>query len=666
MWLVLASVGDATSSPSPRHAAASLVPSIPADSSPPPPPGWVLDQSAPHGYSGFGGGTDGYGGGGSAGVGYEGETGWPGYPFVPVPYIPPPVPGSLCDDVVIPNSNRTAEFPCKDYFGPWPYQGTECFFKCNPGFIALGRHVCQWHDPDWVRHNDKHYPQEDDPKFHKPDWATNKQVKELEEVPPPQNHHFWGGTCAPLCGDNPATQSCPAGQSHRRYKESTLTQSISDGNDCMETECFPTKEDNLKNVARGIYEVMKIARDMKTGIYYNSVNFDFFKKYMERANADGEYAVKHGSGSNNRTKFVRCGSGEWLREASQAYQIEVGKNFSLDATAFGIMSEVVGTALGYQTPQEGADNVRDTIGNLTRQTKGRDMYDANGEFEFARDSRGFFSHFYVHRKMNTTSTMATSVLVQAALFARSYFSALAAGQRHKDVLRAKGSEIRIEPSAQAVFESSVSRLGAIVMTLYDSVDFTSVLCDESTGFISPEGTGIAFTIGMDTSHPCGCRHNSSRDCAASLCNNAAFPNKCGKATSYVGSDGMYNFSEIHNVAYLAYQQACGSQEPGECDNEPIELMWNRWQKRRHSPNHHYEDSPILSTQGGYMLQVLWYTTSSFSNDTKYQELFYNHWLADQLFYRQALHAGKRGRYGLGEGPEAKWCEEQTRYNPSPD
>ena len=63
-------------------------------------------------------------------------------------------------------------------------------------------------------------------------------------------------------------------------------------------------------------------------------------------------------------------------------------------------------------------------------------------------------------------------------------------------------------------------------------------------------------------------------------------------------------------------------------------MWNRWQQRRHSPNHHYEDSPILSTQGGYLLQVsvrargrvrvrvrptlgggplrvLWYTTSSF-------------------------------------------------------
>ena len=426
LWLVLASVGEAALSA--RHSAASLVPSVPAHSSTPRAP--VVDQSAPHGYSGFGGGTDGYGGGGAEGRGGEGQA------FVSVTAegrtVPPPVPGSLCDDAVIPHSNRTAEFPCKDYFGPNPSQGTECLFKCDPGYMPIGRHVCQWHDTDWVRSNDKHFPQEDDPKSKKPEWAAAKAVHELEDVPQNKNHHFWGGTCAPMCGDNPATQSCPAGQSPRRYKESTLTQSVSDGSDCMETECFPTAKDNLRSLARGIYEVMKIARDKKTGIYYNSVNFDFFKKYMERANADGEYAVK--PAGQNGTKFVRCGSGDWLREASQAYQVEVEKNFSLDATAFGIMSEVVGTALGYQTPQEGVDNVRDTIGNLTRQTKGRDMYDANGEFEFARDSRGFFSHFYVHQKMNTTSTMATGVLVQSALFARSYFSALAAGQRHKDVL----------------------------------------------------------------------------------------------------------------------------------------------------------------------------------------------------------------------------------------
>jgi hypothetical protein len=41
------------------------------------------------------------------------------------------------------------------------------------------------------------------------------------------------------------------------------------------------------------------------------------------------------------------------------------------------------------------------------------------------------------------------VRVQSALFARSYFSALAAGQRRPEVLRAKGSEIPIDPSKQA-------------------------------------------------------------------------------------------------------------------------------------------------------------------------------------------------------------------------
>ena len=41
---------------------------------------------------------------------------------------------------------------------------------------------------------------------------------------------------------------------------------------------------------------------------------------------------------------------------------------------------------------------------------------------------------------------------------------------------------------------------------------------------------------------------------------------------------------------------------GQCNNTHIELMWNRWQRRRHQPNHHYTDYPILSTSGGYMLR----------------------------------------------------------------
>ena len=228
LWLVLASVGEAALSS--RHAPASLLASNPADSSTPPPPG--SDQSAL----------------------LHGSEGQAGYPFVSVTAegrtVPPPVSGSLCDDAVIPHSNRTAEFPCKDYYGPGPYQGTECFFKCDPGYMPIGRHVCQWHDPDWVRSNDKHFPEEDDPKAKRPEWATAKMVHELEDVPPKKNYRFWGGTCAPMCGDNPATHSCPAGQSPRRYKESTLTQSVSDENDCMETECFPTARDNLRSLAR--------------------------------------------------------------------------------------------------------------------------------------------------------------------------------------------------------------------------------------------------------------------------------------------------------------------------------------------------------------------------------------------------------------------------------
>jgi hypothetical protein len=220
--------------------------------------------------------------------------------------------------------------------------------------------------------------------------------------------------------------------------------------------------------------------------------------------------------------------------------------------------------------------------------------------------------------------------VQAALFARSYFYAIGAGER----LRVGGAELPIEESERASFGLQVTSLEALAAQLYDSVDFKSILCDSTTGLISPEGEGIPFTIGTAAS---------------------SHPNMCGKATAYPDADGLYEFSEAHNMVYLAYQQACGAQRPGQCNYTNIELMWNRWQKRRNSPNHHYTNYPILSTSGGYMLQMLYYTTNSFNNDTRYQELFHNHWLADESFYKQALYAGKRGRYGLGEGPESKWC-----------
>ena len=45
----------------------------------------------------------------------------------------------------------------------------------------------------------------------------------------------------------------------------------------METECFDSGKDNLLNVAKGVYNAMQIARDDKSGSYYNAINFNWFK-----------------------------------------------------------------------------------------------------------------------------------------------------------------------------------------------------------------------------------------------------------------------------------------------------------------------------------------------------------------------------------------------------
>eukprot|EP00964_Phaeocystis_antarctica_P057335 scaffold33928_cov57-Phaeocystis_antarctica.AAC.3 len=247
--------------------------------------------------------------------------------------------------------------------------------------------------------------------------------------------------------------------------------------------------------------------------------------------------------------------------------------------------------------------------------------------------------------MDRTNPVVTALLIQASLFARSYFSAVAAGERAKiggmESWAGRGLA-ELTDAEKASFAAAVGELSTVVEELYDSVDFASGLCDDKTGKLSPDGDGIPMTVGN----------------AGSL----QGEDGCGVgATVYPGKDGLYNFSEAHNYVYLAYQQACGAQPAGECNNTNIELMWNRWQARKANPNHHYSDVPLLTTSGGYMLQLLYYTNNNFNNDSRYQELFYNNWWADEMFYKQGLFAGKRGRYGLGEGPESKWCNEQKSY-----
>ena len=178
--------------------------------------------------------------------------------------------------------------------------------------------------------------------------------------------------------------------------------------------------------------------------------------------------------------------------------------------------------------------------------------------------RGFFAHYYVHREMDRTNPVVTALLIQASLFARSYFSAVAAGERAKiggmESWAGRGLA-ELTDAEKASFAAAVGELSTVVEELYDSVDFASGLCDDKTGKLSPDGDGIPMTVGN----------------AGSL----QGEDGCGVgATVYPGKDGLYNFSEAHNYVYLAYQQACGAQPAGECNNTNIELMWNRWQARQ--------------------------------------------------------------------------------------
>ena len=377
----------------------------------------------------------------------------------------------LCAPSGLANSNRNSSNPCQSgaqgFHLGWASTGTECAYSCNAGFVPIGRHVCQWHD------------------VVKTNATTGEKQWDQSDI----EHGFWGGRCQRLCS-NYGEQACRGNQSVRRYRD------VDDDGECFSTMCFSTGLDNLENVARGVYEVVTLSRDEKTGYYRDST---------------GEF------GSNqNDTRY------------------------SLDATGMGMMAEAVACELGYQSVSDGLDKVIRTVGSL--------LYTSDRAGEFKRDPRGFFSH-YSGTAQKHSSPMATGLAIASALFVKNYFTSNAA---------ANG------------LEAEAFSLSTMVDALYGSVDFTQILCDADTSLASPTGTGIPFTMSL------------SKDVDG-------FPGRCGDpdkphSVQYpeLGGDEMYQFNEEHNAVHLAYQQACGGQTPGECDNEAIELMWNRWQVRARS------------------------------------------------------------------------------------
>ena len=314
--------------------------------------------------------------------------------------------------------------------------------------------------------------------------------------------------------------------------------------------------------------------------------------------AQGVYTVVKNA-RDEETGYYRDSTLEYGRDDGPA-------RYSLDATGLGMMAEAVACELQYQTMREGLRKVSRTVDSLLKASL--------LETSFKRDPRGFFSHYT--GSQTRSSPMATGIFVACALFVKKYFLTNAANQN-------------------TGLREDAADLAALVDTLYASVDFTQILCDFNTSRVSPNGTGIPFTMSVDGMQ-CGSRDD---------------PN------GRVANDTMYQFTEEHNAVYLAYQQACGSQRPGECDNEAIELMWNRWQGRRLNPSQFYQGFNVSSTWSSYVTQLVYYTSQSFNDDPGWMNLYVQGWEADRLFYKQHYFQGLRGRYGLGKGPEEEWCSE---------
>ena len=261
----------------------------------------------------------------------------------------------LCAPAALANSNRDALNPCsaelgdESRVGHWASTGTECTYACDEGYFPIGRHVCQWHD------------------VVKTNATTGEKSWDQSDI----EHSFSGGRCQRLCS---GSQTCNSTQSVRRHRDAD------DDGDCFSTTCFSSGLDNLENVARGVFEVVSLSRDEKTGYYRDST---------------GEF----GSDENDT-------------------------RYSLDATGLGMMAETVACELEYQSMEDGLDKVIRTVGSLLY-ASGKTSWLAPVNGDFKRDARGFFSH-YSGTNQEHSSPMATGLAVASALFVKNYFTKNAA------------------------------------------------------------------------------------------------------------------------------------------------------------------------------------------------------------------------------------------------
>ncbi|CAE8596757.1 unnamed protein product, partial [Polarella glacialis] len=143
------------------------------------------------------------------------------------------VPQSACiGGSLIPNSDRAGKEEDNSTSRCFAAQlGDECRYQCDPGYIAVGRHVCQ-----------------------------SLEVRGRLHL----NRSFFGGRCVPLCPSSAA----PCVEGPGGLQQVPLRVSVSDGHSgfCLNTTCMAA-DDALRSLARGNYKLWRMARSELSGVY---------------------------------------------------------------------------------------------------------------------------------------------------------------------------------------------------------------------------------------------------------------------------------------------------------------------------------------------------------------------------------------------------------------
>lgn len=237
--------------------------------------------------------------------------------------------------VTLPHSNRTASAPCAVGVG-----GDECFYSCDAGYVARGRHVCQT-------------------------YASQGRTF--------VNQSYSGGSCQRLCSGGSGS-SCPGGGAVPLRVNST----DSEGS-CLATQCFESADAVLRHIARGNYEVWRMGRNNRTGMYLDHIHLG-------------------------------------LPESGQDWQ-----QAATGVTGLGLAIECLAVEMGWISRSEGEERVMLTLRAIAGQVPG---------FELARGRRGWINTFVDSNtgssgtppSKQTFALMASGLNGAGVLFASTYFN----------------------------------------------------------------------------------------------------------------------------------------------------------------------------------------------------------------------------------------------------